>query len=390
MDIKKEASAGQESKGDILVKIAPQENGLDIAISSSLGKLFYREIAEAIESVANKYGIINAKISAIDDGALDFVVRARTEAAIIRASQEIEKKFYSDKSEVSYKPRRSRLYLPGNNPYLFQGISYYSADGIILDLEDAVPPEEKDTARMLVSYALKNLDFGKSEKMVRINPLDICGAEDIEAVIQNKPDILLIPKCESEYDVKKTVEQIEKFEKKYSINSHYVKIIPIIESAKGVNNAEDIALASDRIAALAFGAEDYTASLGVSKTKSEKELLYAKQVIVNAAKGAGIQASDTVYADIDDIEGLKTSTENSKMLGFDGRGAIHPSQIEIIHSVFNPDKKEIDKAKQIIDAFDNAKKEGLGVIKLNGKMIDMPVVLRAMRILRIAETTLEE
>lgn len=387
MEIKKEASAGQESKGDILITISPQDNGLDIEIASGLGKLFYRQIAETIESVANKYGIINAKIRAVDDGALDFVIRARVEAAIIRASQEIEKKIYTDKTEIAYKPRRSRLYLPGNNPYLFQGISYYYADGIILDLEDAVPPEEKDTARMLTSYALQNVDFGASERMVRINPLDTCGAEDIETVIQNKPDILLVPKCESDYDIKKVIEQIEKFEKKFNITGHSVRIMPIIESARGVNNAAEIAAASDRITALAFGAEDYTASLGVSKTKEERELLYAKQVIVNAAKGAGIQASDTVYSDIDDLEGLRISTEYSKMLGFDGRGAIHPSQIDIIHSVFNPSDDEVEKARKIIEAFKKAKNEGLGVIKLNGKMIDMPVVQRAVRTLKISETT---
>lgn len=390
MDIKKIGQGGADSKGDILIKIEPNSAGLEINITSSLGKLFYTKIAEAIDETANRFGITNAIITAIDNGALDFVIRARTETAIIRASQEIEKKYYSEKKEIEYKLRRTRLYLPGNNPYLMQGINLFGADCVILDLEDSVPPEEKDSARMLVSYALKNIDFGSSEKMVRINSLDFCGAEDIESIISHKPSAILIPKCETEYDVKKALENIEKMEKRFNLQSYQLKIIPIIESAKGVDNAYSIATVTDRIIAVAFGAEDYTVSLGVRKSENEAELMYAKQVIVNAAKGASVQASDTVFSNIDDLEGLRRSTEISKQLGFDGRGVIHPSQIEVVHDVYRPKDDDIKNAQNIIEVYNKAREDGLGVIKYNGKMIDMPIVLRALRTLSLAKTINQE
>jgi len=390
MDIKKTGVAGSESKQDVLVKVEPNKLGLEIKITSSLGKLYYNQIVSTIDEIANKYGIANALITVIDYGALDYVIRARSESAILRASQEIEKKFYSERQEVEYKLRRSRLYIPGNNPYLMQGITFYNADGIILDLEDSVPIEEKDTARMLVSYALKNIDFAKSERMVRINSLDICGADDIDAVLQYKPDVILIPKCETEYDVKKVAEILEKTEKRFNLYGYQIKLIPIIESAKGVENAYQIASVSDRNVSLAFGAEDYTVSLGVKKTEGEDELLFARQSIVNAAKAAGIQASDSVYSNIENIEGLKKSTEKSKILGFDGRGVIHPSQIDIVHSVFMPSEKEIEEAKEIIEVFNKAKENGSGVVKHKGKMIDMPIMLRAMRIVSTAKTINQE
>lgn len=385
MDIKKTASSGREAKGDLKVEIQPNYSGLEINIRSSLGKLFYKQIAKSVEDVANKYGLINAKINIFDDGALDYVIRSRVETAIIRASQEVEKKFYQENSPVQYKLRRTRMYVPGNNPYLMQGIPYFGSDGIILDLEDSVPADDKDSARILVGYALDSIDFNGAEKMVRINAMDSCGPEDIESIIQHNPDVILIPKCESEYDIRKALENIEKFEKKFKV-THSVSIMPIIESAKGVDNAYSIVTASNRICAVAFGAEDYTASLGVKKSKSEDELMFAKQVIVNAAKGANIQASDTVYADIDDIEGLRRSTEKSKSIGFDGRGVIHPSQIEIIHEVFMPSDQETAEADEIVKAYNKNIEEGSGVLKYKGKMIDMPVVLRAMKVLKTVQS----
>ncbi|MDD3804067.1 MAG: citrate lyase acyl carrier protein [bacterium] len=390
MDIKKTGVAGSETKQDVLVKVEPGLNGIEIKITSSLGMLYYKQIASSVDETASRYGIANALITVVDYGALDFVIRARTESAILRASHEIEKKFYVDKKDVEYKLRRSRLYLPGNNPYLMQGVAYYGADGIILDLEDSVPVEEKDSARILVSYALKNMDFGASERMVRINPIDVCGSEDIESVLQQKPDVILIPKCETEHDVKKIAECLEKNEKRFNLYGYQAKIIPIIESAKGVENAYEIASVSERTVALAFGAEDYTVSLGVRKSKCEEELLFARQSIANGAKAAGVQASDTVYSDIDDLNGLRKSTEKSKMLGFDGRGVIHPSQIEIVHSVFMPSVEEIEEAKEIIEVFNKAKEEGSGVLKHKGKMIDMPVVLRAKRTVSTAKTIHQE
>lgn len=383
MEIKRKTVTGTDGKGDIEVSIEPASNGLEVSISSSHGKLFYDKIADTINSILNKYGIINAKISVIDQGALDYVIRARVETAILRASEEIEKKYYTEKPYAKYKLRRTRLYIPGNNPYLMRGITVFDSDGIILDLEDSVPLEEKDSARMLVKYALKNIDFGKSEKMVRINPMDICGNDDIEEIMQSQPDAILIPKCESDYDVKKVADTVEKAEKKYQIKSNHVKLIPIIESARGVENAYSIADANDRVIMLAFGAEDYTASLGIRKTDNEDELDYARKRVVNAAKSAGKQASDTVYSNIDNMDGLRKSVGRIKAMGFDGKGIIHPSQIEVVHDVFTPGEGEVTYAEEIVGVYKKCKEQGTGVMKYKGKMIDMPVVLRAMRILEM-------
>lgn len=387
MEIKRKTVTGTDGKGDIEVTIEPASGGLEVNISSSHGKLFYDKIADTINSILNKYGIINAKISVIDQGALDYVIRSRVETAIHRASQEIEKKYYTEKPYVKYRLRRSLLYIPGNNPYLMREIPVLDADGIILDLENSVSPEDKDSARMLVKYALANIDFGRSEKMVKINTLDICGNEDIDEIMKSQPDTILIPKCESEYDVKKTADIVEKAEKKYQIKPNHVKLIPIIESARGVENAFAIADSNDRVIMVAFGAEDYSASLGTTQTESEDELDYARRTIVNAAKSAGKQAADSVYSNIDNTEGLRNSVRRVKAMGFDGKAIVHPSQIEIVHNVFKPSIEETSYANEIFNIYKKCKEQGTGVMKHRGRIIDMPVVLRAMRILEMDKAT---
>ncbi len=386
MEIKRKVICGNENKGDIRITIEPVKQGLEINISSTHGKLFYTQIAETVNNTINKCGIINAKINILDNGAMDFVVKARMESAIMKASREMEKKYYFDKPYIKYKLRRTQLYIPGNNPYFMKNIPNLKADGIILDLEDSVPLEEKESARTLVKHALKKINFGKAEKMVKINTLDICGVEDIEEIIESKPDILLIPKCETEYDVKKVLEHVESGEKKYQLKPNQIKLVPIIETAKGVENSYSIATATNRVIMLAFGAENYTASMGIKKTDFENELEYARKVIVNTAKSIGIQASDTVYSNINDIDGLRKSTEKIRAMGFDGKCVIHPSQIDIIHNVFMPNEKEIENSKEIIEIYNKSKDQGSGIMKYKGKMINMPVVIRAMRVLEISKT----
>ncbi len=385
MQIKRKAICGSENKGDIRVAIEPGQQGLEINISSTYGKQFYTQIAETVNNIINKCGIINAKINILDNGALDFVVKARMESAIMKGSREMEKKYYFDKPYIKYKLRRTQLFIPGNNPYFMKNIQNLKADGIILDLEDSVPIEEKESARILVKHALNKIDFGRAEKMVKINTLDICGVEDIEEIIESKPDILLIPKCETEYDVKKVLEHVERSEKKYQLKLNQIKLIPIIETAKGVENTYSIATATNRVIMLAFGSKNYISSMGINRTDSEDELEYARKVIVNTAKSIGIQASDTIYSNTNNIEGLRKSTEKIKAMGFDGKGAIHPSQIKIIHNVFMPDEKEIEYSKEIIDIYNKSKDQGSGVMKYKGKMIDMAIVIRAIRVSEICK-----
>ena len=273
--------------------------------------------------------------------------------------------------------RRSRLYIPGNNPSIMQNIAVFGADTVILDLEDAVAPPEKDAARILVKYALENVDFGRTERGVRINPLNTpFGKKDLDMVLSSDVELIFLPKTESAEDVKELCSLI---------GDREICISPIIETAKGVLNAYEIASADPRVVMLCFGAEDFTRDIGTERTREGKELFWARSMIVMGAKAAGIQASDTVFSDINDMDGLIQETRFAKSLGFDGKGLIHPSQIEPVHKVFSPTKEEIEYARKVVDALREAEEKGLGVIALGRKMIDRPVAERAKRILKIAE-----
>jgi len=273
--------------------------------------------------------------------------------------------------------RRSRLYIPGNNPSIMQNIAVFGADTVILDLEDAVAPPEKDAARILVKYALENVDFGRTERGVRINPLNTpFGKKDLDMVLSSDVELIFLPKTESAEDVKELCSLI---------GDREICISPIIETAKGVLNAYEIASADPRVVMLCFGAEDFTRDIGAERTREGKELFWARSMIVMGAKAAGIQASDTVFSDINDMDGLIQETRFAKSLGFDGKGLIHPSQIEPVHMVFSPTQEEIEYARKVVDALREAEEKGLGVIALGKKMIDKPVAERAKRILKLAE-----
>ncbi|MCD6595487.1 HpcH/HpaI aldolase/citrate lyase family protein [bacterium] len=281
--------------------------------------------------------------------------------------------------------RRSRLYMPGNNPYLSQNAFLFGADCIILDLEDSVPPSEKFDTRILVREILKNVDFGGTEKTVRINQMSSpFGRDDLEESVPALPDAIFIPKTESADDVLIVDEIVAEIKSKHDIDKE-IFYMPIIESAKGVWNAYEIASASPNVVMLTFGAEDFTRDIGAQRTREGKEQFVAKSMVVLGAKAAGIQASDTVWSDIDDIEGLRNSTLEAKELGFDGKGAIHPSQVEIINEIFNPTHDEIEYAKKVVSAFEEAQKKGNAVVALGRKMLDPPVVARAQRIIELAE-----
>ena len=285
----------------------------------------------------------------------------------------------------SQKLRRSRLYMPGNNPYLSQNAFLFGADCIILDLEDSVPPSEKFDTRILVREILRNVDFGGTEKTVRINQMSSpYGRNDLEEIIPALPDAIFIPKAETADDVRIVDEIVAEIKAKHKIDKE-IFYMPIIESAKGVWNAFDIASASENVVLLAFGAEDFTRDIGAQRTREGKEQFVARSMVVLGAKAAGVQASDTVWSDIEDVEGLRNSTIEAKELGFDGKGAIHPSQVDIINEIFNPTPDEIEYAKKVIAAFEEAKSRGDGVIAIGRKMIDAPVVARAQRILELAE-----
>lgn len=283
--------------------------------------------------------------------------------------------------------RRSRLYIPGNNPSMLQNAGLFEADCIILDMEDSVPPDDKTDARFLIKHALQILDFGKAEKLVRINPVSTkFWKKDVEAVVGRKMvDTIMVPKSESPDDIKKVDELVTKLEVTLKVKRGRTKLMPIIESALGVVNAYKIARVSKRNVALVFGAEDFTRDIGGTRTREGLEMLLAKSQIVLGAKAAGIQALDGIYSDFADIDGLIAETNKGIEMGFDGKGAIHPSQVEPIHEAYAPTEAEIDKAQKVVQALKDAKKKGVSVAALGGKMIDPPVAAKAERVLMLAK-----
>jgi citrate lyase subunit beta/citryl-CoA lyase len=250
----------------------------------------------------------------------------------------------------------------------------YGSDAVILDLEDAVLPEKKREAAILVRNALCQVNFYGAERMVRINPVPE-GLNDLEFVVPFGVHTLVIPKCESADDILFVEQRIRKITGRYN----FISLIPIIETALGVENAFEIAVSSENVVALAIGLEDYTADIGAQRTAEGKESFFARSRIINAARAAGIQPLDSVVSNFEDLDALAVSARNSKIMGFEGVGCIHPGQVKTVNESFLPSEKEIEKAKMIVFAFLKAEKEGKGVVAVDSKMVDAPVVKRAQK-----------
>ncbi|MFA5803454.1 MAG: aldolase/citrate lyase family protein [Melioribacteraceae bacterium] len=380
---------GTNIRSDCHIKvIIMTKGGINIDLKSKVESLYGNSIRTQITDILKYLGVMNAKLYVEDQGAVPFVIAARVEAAVRRADPQInnnlligDRKYTKDFSRDH--SRRTRLYLPGNEPHFFLNAALHKPDCIILDLEDSVAPTEKDAARILVRNALMNVNFGVAERMVRINSLPV-GHEDLRQIVPHNVQTILIPKCESVTQVEEVDNEINNILVRQNIERK-IFLIPIIESALGVVHAFEIASASKWNCGLAIGLEDYTADIGVERTKAGNESLFARCSVINAAKAAGIQALDSVFSDVNDDEGLRQSTFEAKALGFEGKGCIHPRQIKIIHDAFVPTEKEIEYAQCIVDAFDEAQRNGSGVVAVGSKMIDTPVVKRAERILSLAK-----
>ena len=286
---------------------------------------------------------------------------------------------------ADYRLRRSLLYVPGNMPSMLQNIPLFNCDGVIIDLEDAVPLSEKDAARILVKRFLENFTERNKEVLVRINPLDSkWGYDDLKAVLPALPDGVRLPKADTPETVERLDTLLTEFEEELEVEIGRFGILPSIESARGILNATGIAATSKRVFALAFGAEDYTASMEIERTKGGEELFNARTRVLWAARAAGIQAIDTIFSDVNDMEGLRRETELIKRLGYTGKSLVNPRQIDVVHEVFAPKQEEIDYALSVIEAIKRARLMGTGVISLGGRMVDAPVVKRAVRVLRTA------
>jgi citrate lyase subunit beta/citryl-CoA lyase len=281
--------------------------------------------------------------------------------------------------------RRTLLYVPGNMPSMLQNMPVFGSDAVIIDLEDAVPHTEKDAARRLVRRFLEGYRERDKEVIVRINPLDTAWArDDLREVLPALPDGVRLPKADTPEIVERLDTLLTEMEEELGLEIGRFRILPSIESALGIINCFDIAGSSPRLLGLAFGAEDYTASMGIERTKGGEELMNARTRVLWAAKSAGIQAIDTIFADVKDTEGLRRETEAVKALGFTGKSLVNPRQIEVVHEVFAPSAEQIGYALQVLEAIQRAREMGTGVISLGGKMVDAPVVKRAYRTLRTA------
>lgn len=286
------------------------------------------------------------------------------------------------------KLRRTMMYIPGSNPGMIKDGHIYGADSLMFDLEDSVSIKEKDTARFMVYNALKSIDYEGTETVVRINGLDTpFGIDDLEAIVRAKPDIIRLPKTEKPQDVIEMDEIITGIEKKIGLEIGTIKIMAAIETAFGIVNAYDIVKASPRLVGVALGAEDFVRDIKTTRSLDGVELLTARSQIVLAARAAGVYALDTVFSDINNKEGFINEVKHIKQLGFDGKSVIHPNQIEPVHKIYTPSEKEIQKSIAILNAIEEARLKGSGVISLNGKMIDLPVAERARRMLALAKAS---
>lgn len=276
------------------------------------------------------------------------------------------------------------MFVPGANAAMLRDAPLFGADSVMFDLEDSVSLKEKDTSRALVHFALKTFDYSSVETVVRVNGLDSCGALDIEAVVLAGVNVIRLPKTETAQDIVDVEAVIERVERENGIEVGRTRMMAAIESAEGVLNAREIAKASKRLIGIALGAEDYVTNMKTRRYPDGQELFFARSMILHAARAAGIAAIDTVYSDVNNTEGFQNEVRMIKQLGFDGKSVINPRQIPLVNEIYTPTEKEIDHAKQVIWAIREAESKGSGVISLNGKMVDKPIVERAERVIALA------
>lgn len=292
---------------------------------------------------------------------------------------------------IKMKLRRSMLFVPGSNAAMISNTFIYRPDSIMFDLEDAVALKEKDSARMLVAHALRHPLYQDIECVVRVNPLDSeFGLADLNAVVRAGVDVVRMPKTETAKDVADMDAAITEIEKACGREVGSTKMLAAIESPLGITQANQIATASKRLIGIALGAEDYVRNLKTERSPEGIELLFARCSILQAARAAGIQAFDTVYSNAKNEEGFLAEAALIKQLGFDGKSLVNPRQIELLHNLFAPTQKDVEQAQKIIDAAEEAKRNGLGVVSLNGKMIDAPIIDRAELVLERAKHGIRE
>lgn len=383
---------GKDIRSDCWMSLELTDSGgIQVSLTSKVDVMYGESLVELCQKGLDHLGVEHAKVTVEDYGALPFTLMARLETVLRRVRPDLTKELLPDMQPFcTYDTRRdrfrrSRLYLPGDEPKFMINAGIHKPDGIILDLEDSVAPPHKDAAQTLVRNGLRQVNFYGAERMVRINQVPR-GLEDLEYIVPHNVHVILIPKCENVDQVVQVDERAKNLLKEHKI-SKPIYLMPIIESALGAIKSYEIATASDSVVALAVGLEDYTADIGTQRTPEGRESFWMRSQVVNAARAAGVQPIDTVFSDVGDMEGLRQSVLEAKSLGFDGKGCIHPRQIAVVNEAFAPAETEITKAKRIVRAFDEAQAQGLGVVSLGSKMIDPPVVKRALKTIELAVAT---
>jgi len=281
---------------------------------------------------------------------------------------------------------RTSLYAGGTSPIKMIQAGFYNEDCLVYDLEDSVSAGEKDAARFLVYNAVKYQRPENKYILIRVNGIySEYLDEDLEAAVRAQPDAIRIPKVEYAEEVKRIDKRMTEIERKAGLPVGQIQIWCNIESYQGVLNAREIATASPRVAAMALGAEDFTASMTAQRTKPGWEIFYARNAVLMACREAGISAQDAVFSDINDSEGLQTDLQMTRTLGFDGKTCVHPRQIDTVNACFTPSQKEIRNAQRVLEALEEAAKNHTGVCTLDGGMVDKPMELRARCTLAKAE-----
>ena len=377
----KPASAGptgERVRSDLSVAFEPGAGELAVELTSRVDYLYGEAIEAAVRRVARALSVATGRLVVTDAGALEWVILARTETCLRRAGFD-GPPVLPEPAPESAAPRRrdrlrrSRLYIPGNQPKLMVSGGLYGADAIILDLEDSVPPAEKDAARVLVRNGLVALDWGSSERMVRINQ-GVVGEEDLAAIAAHNPHTVLLPKVETPAQVGRAAEVLRQL-----AGEDAAFLMPILESPLGIHRAFEIAAADSSVVALTLGLEDLSAELAAPRTAEGWESFFARQITVYAARAADVQPIASVFSDISDEEGLAAYVQRERGLGFDGVGCIHPRQIPVVHREMTPSETEVERAVRIVRAAREAEERGLGAVAVGSKMVDPPVVRQAER-----------
>ena len=375
---------GDDVRSDVHVAYDPGNQPLDLQIASKVDYLYGEAVHSAVLRVVDAFCVTTGRLAVTDMGALEWVLLARVEACLLAAGFEggpvlPEPAPGAASPPVRSRLRRSRLYIPGNRPKLMLSAGLYGADGLIFDLEDSVPPSAKDEARLLVRNALVALDWGGSERMVRINQGER-GERDLATIASHHPQMVLLPKVEDPDQVRRA----GVIAREGAGNDDAPLLMPILESPVGIHRAFEIATADELVAALTLGLEDLSAELGAPRTDDGWESFLARQTTVYAARAAGIQPIASVYSDIRDTEGLAAYVRRECGLGFDGIGCIHPGQIEVVHSEMTPSVHRVELAVTIVRAARLAEQKGLGAVAVGSKMVDPPVVKQAVRTVELA------